>query len=407
VVELAVATALTGAVAFLLRSAAGNHYVAMGVNYLLRLLDLLPAVVIGLLLWVAGVHPSALLVVVVLLADGLPSAFVCSRRGAPRLVLERLAIDLMVIAALSFFGLGGGAVSWGAMVAGAIATIREGINAWWWLLAPAAAITGAITSLRYLARSFPDEPSPAAEPLGIQATLACAAGIFVVCFAAAGGIAPLGVPFAKLAASISLLLGASALYVLGALLVAALPELAPHRVAKLVWRVLAAAPAGIVAAVVLWLFASDVGRLPWLPGAGRYVPLTASPGDWFHALLLPWASLLVMFAASPVAAGGRSFDRAGQAVGLTTAVVVRRRVRLCATNLLAFPASRCAALVSGALVVEVVFLIPGVGSLARASLASGHHGPVQGAALLAALLVPEVLLVLALGRLALDPRQRR
>jgi peptide/nickel transport system permease protein len=115
----------------------------------------------------------------------------------------------------------------------------------------------------------------------------------------------------------------------------------------------------------------------------------------------------VVFAASRVITIDRSFDRAGRASGVTSAVVVRRRLRLSLARLLAFPARWCSVLISAALVVEAVFSVPGVGMLAQASVASGHRRSAEGAVLLAALLVPAALVVMALGRLAIDPRQRR
>src|SRR5580658_10449411 len=40
--------------------------------------------------------------------------------------------------------------------------------------------------------------------------------------------------------------------------------------------------------IALFLFASDIGKLKILPGAGSYVGLGSDPAKWFTSLLLPW-----------------------------------------------------------------------------------------------------------------------
>jgi peptide/nickel transport system permease protein len=49
--------------------------------------------------------------------------------------------------------------------------------------------------------------------------------------------------------------------------------------------------------IVLFLFASDIGRFPILPGANSYVGITTDAGKWFTALLLPWFVLAATEAA--------------------------------------------------------------------------------------------------------------
>ena len=49
--------------------------------------------------------------------------------------------------------------------------------------------------------------------------------------------------------------------------------------------------------IVIFLFASDIGKFPILPGANSYVGLTLDPWEWFKSLLLPWFVLAATQAA--------------------------------------------------------------------------------------------------------------
>ena len=40
--------------------------------------------------------------------------------------------------------------------------------------------------------------------------------------------------------------------------------------------------------VALYLFASDIGKIPIFPGAGSYVPFSQDPSKWVGSLILPW-----------------------------------------------------------------------------------------------------------------------
>jgi len=411
--EVLVATALAGAVAFSLRAATGNRYGAPVIRYLLGLLDALPAVVIGLLLWVTGMRPSVLLVGVVLLLDGLPAAVAGIRHRdlvSARAALELIARNLAITTSLAFFALGGSAVSWGGMTADAIVTIREGINAWWWLLAPMIAMTLSIASFRWLAAGLP-APAPTDNRTSVTGALALGVGVLAVCWLALGATPAFGAAFAHLSATVSLVLVAGVLCFAAALVIAALPPLRLRgrsgRVVAAKWRVLSSAPVGAVAGLLLWLFSSDVGRFPLLPGAGSYAGLRAATGSWFSSLVLPWLALSFVIASFASGRPDRRMDLAARAAGLHRSRIVGRRIRLRAVDLLVLSPRRLSAIVSVALVAEVVFEIPGLGSFARDSIAAGHPPAVAGAAAVTALSTAVVLFVLALARLLVDPRERR
>jgi peptide/nickel transport system permease protein len=296
------------------------------------------------------------------------------------------------------------------MTADAIVTIREGINAWWWLLAPMIAMTLSIASVRWLAAGLPAPPATDSRT-SVSGALALGVGVLAVCWLALGGSPALGKAFAHLSATISLVLVAGVLCVVGALAIAALPPLRlGGRIGSVVdakWRLLCSAPVGAVAGLLLWLFANDVGRIPLLPGAGSYAGLTAATGNWFDSLILPWLALSIVIASFASGRPDRRLDLSARAAGLHKSRIVRRRIRLRAVDLLSLPSRRLSAIVSVALVVEVVFEIPGVGSFAHGSMAAGHSPAVAGAAAIAGLSTVAVLFVLALARLLADPRERR
>src|SRR5919108_324576 len=75
-------------------------------------------------------------------------------------------------------------------------------------------------------------------------------------------------------------------------------------VRRLLWVVVLVFAVVTISAPVFWLglvalyvFADDIGKIPILPGAGSYVPITDDPVKWFTALILPWCVLAAAFAA--------------------------------------------------------------------------------------------------------------
>jgi peptide/nickel transport system permease protein len=179
-----------------------------------------------------------------------------------------------------------------------------------------------------------------------------------------------------------------------ALLPSASTRLVPLR------RLPAIVPGFWLALVALWLFASDVGRIPLLPGRGTYVGLTADPSGWLRSLLLGWIVLALAFVAGSPAGGqedlaaGRS--RWARAQGLRWTVAYRRRLRAAATRIAGVPASQLAAVFGGVVAIEVAFRIPGLGETAERGMRDGHRGQVAAVIVtaLAALAIRELLRVL-------------
>src|SRR5581483_11997079 len=117
------------------------------------------------------------------------------------------------------------------------------------------------------------------------------------------------------------------------------------------------------------------GHLRWLP-AGGYVPLTRDPTRWLRHLVLPavcvgvvsGAVLTRFVRAAALDVLGEDHVRTARAKGLSEATVVRRHVlRNASVPVLTVAGVQLAYLLSGVVVVEIVFSWNGLGQLALQS----------------------------------------
>ncbi len=114
-----------------------------------------------------------------------------------------------------------------------------------------------------------------------------------------------------------------------------------------------------------WVFA-------WVPPLG-YTPLTENPWLWFRTMLIPWATLALLYMgfygrvlrASLIEAYQEDFIRTARAKGLSeTRILFRHALRVSLTTFVSLFGLDFGALVGGgALLTEVVFGLQGVGKL--------------------------------------------
>jgi peptide/nickel transport system permease protein len=175
------------------------------------------------------------------------------------------------------------------------------------------------------------------------------------------------------------------------------------------------APVYWVGLVALYLFSDDIGALPLLPGAGSYVPLTGDPGAWFAALLLPWLVLAASFAAvyarllrgSLIETMGEDYVRTARAKGIRERrVVLRHGVRTAITPVVTVVGIELGVLLGGAVLVESVFNVPGIGRLNYEAITHADLPVIQGTVLLAALAVVVTSILVDIAYAFLDPRVR-
>ncbi len=225
----------------------------------------------------------------------------------------------------------------------------------------------------------------------------------------------------RLPATLSLLGGALVaslvLGVAGGLVAALRPRTLPARAVEVTAALAVTAPPYWLAAVSLYLLASDIGALP-LPfewTVGTYRPLTEDPLGWLASLLVPWAVLALLPAAviarvvraTLLETLGEEYVRTARAVGLASRRIVLRHA-LRPALVAAAPAIglNVALLVNASVLVEPVFDIPGIQRLAIDALPDGDVETIGDIVLVNALLISAANVVLDVVQAALDPRIR-
>ena len=174
------------------------------------------------------------------------------------------------------------------------------------------------------------------------------------------------------------------------------------------------APAYWLGLVSIYLFSKDLGKLvPIFEGAGRYTPITEDPLAWASALVLPWIVLATAFSAvyarflraNLLDVMGEDYIRTARAKGLgPRRVVLKHGVRSAVTPIVTMFGLDLGILFGGAILIEAVFNIPGVGRLAYDSIQKSDLPMVQGTVLIGALAIVLMNLVVDVVYAFLDPR---
>jgi peptide/nickel transport system permease protein len=175
------------------------------------------------------------------------------------------------------------------------------------------------------------------------------------------------------------------------------------------------APVYWLGLVALYLFADDIGKLPLLPGAGAYVPLSEDPWRWFTSLILPWLVLASTFTAvyarllraNMIEVLSEDYVRTARAKGLSERRVVwRHALRGAVTPLVTLAGLDIGLLLGGAVLTEIVFGIPGIGRLNYEAIVHADYPVIQGTVLLAAFFVIIANIVVDVAYAYIDPRVR-
>ena len=224
--------------------------------------------------------------------------------------------------------------------------------------------------------------------------------------------------FERVPATLSLTIGAAVLWVVAGLSVGIISALRRH---SLIDRasmggalVLISAPEFWLGLVALLLFAQDIGKFPILPGSGTYVGLTSDPGKWFTSLLMPWVVLastgVAIYArlmrGSLIETMSEDYIRTARAKGLPERSVVRQGVRASINPIATLLPLEIGVLLGGAVLIETVFNIPGVGRLAYNAIPASDFPVVQGTVLLAAMFIIVANIAVDIVYAYIDPRVR-
>ena len=175
------------------------------------------------------------------------------------------------------------------------------------------------------------------------------------------------------------------------------------------------APSYWLGLVALFLFANDIGIVKIFDGAGTYTGLTADPGRWFGSLLLPWMVLAAAFAAfysrllraNLIEVMSEDYIRTARAKGLSERrVIFRHGVRSAITPIVTVLGLDIGGLLGGAILIETVFNIPGVGRLAYQGIENADLPVIQGTVLFGAFFIVFANLIVDIVYAFLDPRVR-
>lgn len=225
-----------------------------------------------------------------------------------------------------------------------------------------------------------------------------------------------GLIAARLPATLTLAFAAIVVALVIALPLGTLSALHPRslidRVASVISQIGISVPDFWLSIVLILVFA---GTLGWLPSGG-YVPLFDDPLGWLQRLVLPAVaagvvsgSVITRFVRSSVLeALGQDHVRTAMSKGLPSRQVLTWHVlRNALLPLVTVTGVQLAYLLSGVVVVEIVFSWPGLGQLSLQAVQARDLPVLQGAILLFALVFLVINLVVDLLYSRIDPRIRR
>ena len=170
-------------------------------------------------------------------------------------------------------------------------------------------------------------------------------------------------------------------------------------------------PVFVIGYVLIQLFAID---LRWLPVQG-FKSITAGLGPYLERLVLPTLTLSFIYVAliarmtraAMLDVLGEDYIRTARAKGIgEIAVLLRHGLRNAAVPVITVIGSGFALLISGVVVTESVFNIPGIGRLTVDAVLARDYPVIQAMILLTSLLYVTVNLLIDVAYTLLDPRIR-
>lgn len=172
-----------------------------------------------------------------------------------------------------------------------------------------------------------------------------------------------------------------------------------------------AIPGFILGLLLILFFAVSIRLFP----PGGYVPFAENPGANLRDLILPVITLgtgavavnMRQIRASMIEVLHQDYVRTARAKGLLEGrVTYVHALRNAILPVLTIVGLQVGSIIAGAVVVETIFLWPGIGQLAVQSIFSKDYPVVQGIVLLAALSYMAANLLVDIGYVILDPRIR-
>ena len=228
-----------------------------------------------------------------------------------------------------------------------------------------------------------------------------------------------GLLFERLSDTVSLVLGGAVLWLVSGVAVGIISARRPRsrldRFSMGGALVLVSAPEYWLGLIALYLFAADIGQVRIFPGSGSYAGLTSDPWKWFTSLILPWLVVAAGNAAvyarlmrgSLIETMSEDYIRTARAKGLSERrVVLRHGVRAAINPIMTIFALDVGTLLGGAILVETVFDIPGIGRLSYDAITHADFPIIQGTVLLVALFIVVANILVDIAYAFVDPRVR-
>jgi peptide/nickel transport system permease protein len=170
-------------------------------------------------------------------------------------------------------------------------------------------------------------------------------------------------------------------------------------------------PSFFIGLVLLFFVVIRWGLLPY----PSWVPLTEDPWGWFQTMLLPWFTIALISAgfytrltrSQMLETLGEDYIRTARAKGLPERLVIRKHaLRAGLTPIVTAAGLDFAFLLSGAIIAETIFSLPGLGKLLIESATASDLPVLAATTLLAAVFVLVANLVVDLLYGVIDPRVR-
>jgi peptide/nickel transport system permease protein len=170
-------------------------------------------------------------------------------------------------------------------------------------------------------------------------------------------------------------------------------------------------PVFVIAYVMISIFAMD---LRWFPVQG-FTPISEGVGAFFSRIALPTFTLTLLYIAliaritrtSMLEILGEDYVRTARAKGLSeTRVLMAHALRNCSVPIITIIGIGVALLISGVVVTESVFNLPGLGRLTVDAVLARDYPVIQAVILLASLIYVVINLLIDIAYVLLDPRIR-
>jgi len=152
-----------------------------------------------------------------------------------------------------------------------------------------------------------------------------------------------------------------------------------------------------------------------LLGFHQYTPFFDSPSEWFKSLILPWIAVALLYAAfysrltrnQMLETLGEDYIRTARSKGLRERTVIgKHALRAGLTPIVTAAGLDLAGLLGGAIIIEQVFALPGIGRLSVQSVTTSDLPVITGTVLVAAFFVILANLIVDLLYAVIDPRVR-